>query len=83
MVAPPLFGWSAGDVVQSIRIIKKLCEAFKDVDGAETEYAEATAFLESFARILASIREFTNANPQAKYTTDIVEQIKLIDRPYA
>lgn len=77
------FGWSPGDIVQSVRIIIKLCEALREADGAEAKYSETTTLLESFARTLTSLRDFTNGNPQAKYSSGIVEQIKLNDRPYA
>ena len=78
----PAFGWSAGDIVKSIQIVVKVCEAFKEAGGATTSYAETTAFLESFARVLKSIKDFADNHASAKYTPDIVDQIKLVDGPY-
>ena len=78
----PLFGWSAGDVVQSIKIIIKIVEAFKETGGAATKFAETTAFLDHFNTTLNRIKEYASDNTQAKYSATIVDQIKLIDNPY-
>ena len=82
MVAP-LFGWSAGDIVQSIKIINKICDAFKESGHASIKYAESTAFLEGFKSILSHIKDYTNDSPAAKYTEAINEQVKLIDASYS
>lgn len=82
MVAP-VFGWSAGDIVQSIKIINKICDAFKESGHASTKYAESTAFLQGFKLILSHIKDYTNDSSTAKYTEAINEQVKLIDASYS
>lgn len=82
MVAP-VFGWSAGDIVQSIIIITKICEAFRENGGAASKYAEATSFLECFKSTLSLIKDYAISGSNAKYNTSMSEQIKLIDAPYS
>lgn len=81
MVAP-VFGWSAGDIVQSILIITKICQAIRENGGATSKYAETTAFLEGFKSTLSLIKDYTISSSNAKYTVAINQQIKLIDAPY-
>lgn len=76
------FGWSAGDIVHSIIIITKICEAFRENSGAASKYAETTAFLDGFKTTLSLIKDYTITSSNAKNTTAINEQIKLIDAPY-
>lgn len=78
----PAFGWSAGDILNSIIIITKICEAFRENGGAASKYAETTSFLEGFKATLSLIKDYTIGSSNAKYTTTINEQIKLIDAPY-
>lgn len=78
----PVFGWSAGDIVQSIIVITKICEAFRENSGAASKYAETTSFLEGFKSTLSLIRDYTISSSNAKYTTAINDAIKLIDAPY-
>ena len=79
----PAFGWSAGDIVASIKIIVEVSKAFKDAGGASSQFAETTAFLDAFEATLRRIKDYTNDNADAKYTDSIVEQVKLIDGPYS
>lgn len=79
----PAFGWSAGDIVQSIRIIIKICDAFKESGHASTKYTDSTAFLQGFQSTLSLIKDYTDDSSTAKYTTAIEEQVKLIDAPYS
>ncbi len=82
MVAPA-FGWSAGDIVTSIKIIIRISKAFKEADGAVSQFAETTAFLDAFEATLRHIKEYANENADAKYTDSIVEHVKVIDGPYS
>ena len=77
----PAFGWSAGDIVQSIVIITKICKAFQENGGAASKYAEATAFLECLKSTLILIKDYAGSN--AKYTSAMNEQIKLAAAPYS
>ncbi|KAL6719451.1 hypothetical protein ACLMJK_003691 [Lecanora helva] len=78
----PLFGWSAGDVVQSIKIITKLCRAFKEEGGSASQFSETVAFLDGFIGVLDSIKDFAGSSSNAKYSAEINTQTKLIDGPY-
>lgn len=78
----PMFGWSAGDVVVSIRIIIKICEAFNEAGGSTSRYAESTAFLEGFKVTLSKLDAYIRRNPNSEYTAEITQQLKLIDAPY-
>lgn len=49
------FGWSAGDIISSIHIIIKVCEAFKEAGGAASRYEESTTFLEGFKVTLSKL----------------------------
>lgn len=78
----PLFGWSAGDVVTSINILKAVAAAFKKATGAEKQYSETSSWLDSFASDLKRINEYTAANPTAKCTRNILEHVGKIDAHY-
>lgn len=79
----PAFGWLAGDIVTSIKIIIRISEAFTEAGGAASQFVETTAFLNAFGSTLERIKDYTNENADAKYTGSIVEQVKLIDGPYS
>ena len=79
----PAFGWSAGDIAVSIKIITKISKAFKDAGGARSQFAETTAFLDAFEATLRRVKDYIYNNADAKYTDSIVEQVKLIDGPYS
>jgi hypothetical protein len=78
----PLFGWSAGDLVTSIKILYSVASAFKDASGASSQYKETASWLESFASDLERMREYITENPDARYTKNIVEQVGRIDKYY-
>ncbi len=82
MVAPA-FGWSAGDIVTSIKILIRISEAFKDAGGAVSQFAETTAFLDTFEVTLRCIKDYTFESANAKYTDSIIGHIKVIDGPYS
>ncbi|KAE8450474.1 hypothetical protein EG329_006204 [Mollisiaceae sp. DMI_Dod_QoI] len=79
----PLFGWSAGDLVTSIKILCAIARAFKEASGAKSQYTETASWLESFASDLERIKEYITENPDARYTKNIVEQVARIDKHYA
>ena len=78
----PAFGWSAGDIISSIRIIIKICEAFKEAGGATSRYEECTAFLEGFRVTLSKLDFHIRRSPDPEYAAEISELLKLIDAPY-
>jgi hypothetical protein len=79
----PLFGWSAGDVVTSIQILCAIAGAFKEASGAKSQYRETASWLESFASDLERMKEYITENPDARYTSNMVEQVARIDQHYA
>lgn len=79
----PLFGWSVGDVVTSIKILYAIAGAFKDATGAGSQFAETSIWLESFASDLKRVTEYTSENPNARYTKNMIEQVARINDNYA
>lgn len=78
----PVFGWSAGDLVNSIHIIIKICEAFKEAGGATSRYEENMAFLEGFKATLSKLDAHRRRNPSSENAAEIAQQLKKIDVPY-
>ena len=78
----PAFGWSAGDIVNSIYLIIKICEAFKEAGGATSRYEENMVFLEGFRVILTKLDSHIQRNPNPEYAAEISQQLKYIDAPY-
>lgn len=78
-----MFGWSAGDVVNSIHIIIKICEAFKEAGGAASRYEESLAFLEGLKATLSKVDAHIHRNPNPEHAAEITQQLKLIDAPYS
>jgi hypothetical protein len=78
----PLFGWSAGDLVTSIKILCAVAGAFKDTTGAKSQYTDTATWLESFASDLKHMNEYTSQNPNARYTASIIEQVARINMHY-
>lgn len=76
-----LFGWSADDIVKSIKILTRTREALKRSGGAVSVYTKMVAFLVGFETMLRRVKEYMNRKPQAKYSADIKEHIKLIVDP--
>jgi hypothetical protein len=79
----PLFGWSAGDIVVSIKILYHVAEAFHESGGAKDQHAECSTWLKSFADDLERVKEYVDGHPDAKHTKNIKAQIKNIDPHYA
>jgi len=76
----PLFGWSAGDIVTSIKILYAIAGAFKSTTGAKSQFSETASWLELFASDLNLINNFVSANPDAKCTQNIVDHIIKINK---
>jgi hypothetical protein len=79
----PLFGWSAGDVVLSIKLLYRVSKAFRDAEGAQKQYAEVAAWLESFAGVLDRIRDFITDSPRSACVPGILKILENIDLAYA
>lgn len=79
----PLFGWSAGDIVVSIKILVAVASAFKEAKGAKSQFAESSTWLSTFASDLERIHDYTAENPDARYTANIIGLIGNIDKHYA
>lgn len=78
----PAFGWSAGDIVNSIYLIIKICEAFKEAGGATSRYEDNAVFLEGFRATLTKLDSHIRLNPNPEYAAEISQHLKLIDAPY-
>jgi hypothetical protein len=61
----PLFGWSAGDIVVSIKILDHVADAFSESGGAKDQYAETSTWLSSFTEVLERVKEHVDDNPTA------------------
>jgi hypothetical protein len=79
----PLFGWSAGDVVLSIKLLYRVSKAFRDAEGAQKQYAEVAAWLGSFAGVLDRIRDFITDSPRPACVPGILKILENIDLAYA
>lgn len=78
----PLFGWSAGDIVVSIKILSQVADAFSESGGAKDQYAETSTWLRSFAEDLERVKEYVDENPTGKYTENIRQQVSNIGPHY-
>ena len=78
----PVFVWSAGDIVVSIKILIHVGEALRESGGAKDQFAETSTWLDSFAHDLEKVREFVINSRDAKYTENLVQQIAIIDPQY-
>lgn len=57
------FGWSAGDIVTSIKIVQQIVEAFDSAKGAKKQYASSLAFLRALAPVPNRIKRYLE-NPE-------------------
>lgn len=78
----PYFGWSVGDIAVAITILYKISTAFKEAGGAVDQYSETISFLEVFALTLNRLKEYTLSNAEAKFSNDIVDQVKIVSAQY-
>ncbi len=74
-------GWSASDVVLAVKVITKVCVAFRDAGGVHDQYAAMVAFLDAFARTLQRINAYAEtlslATDGARLSADMSSQVKL------
>jgi len=82
----PLFGWSVGDVVTTIKILYAIGSTFKESTGATKQFTDTASWLESFASDLARITDLVAKyhDPQqpAQWTQNIVDHVKTINAYY-
>jgi hypothetical protein len=79
----PFFGWSAGDIVQSIRVIWTIVEAFDSAKGSKKKYAESRAFLRALVPVLQRIQQYLKNPQQDAYKNDMEVQSQIIGEAYA
>jgi|SRR5579862_4882791 len=72
------FGWSAGDITISIRIIYKVVEAFDSAKGAEKKYAASRSFLRALVPILRRIKQYVENPEEDQFKEDMIAQGKII-----
>lgn len=82
MVAPT-FGWSAGDIIQSIRVTWTIVEAFDPAKGSQKKHAESRAFLRALVPVLQRIQQYLKNPPQDAYKNDMEIQAQIIGEAYA
>jgi hypothetical protein len=77
------FGWSAGDIAVSIRVIWRLVEAFDNAKGAKKEYGASRAFLRGLIPILQRIQQYLENPEKDQFQKDMIEQGRIIGDAYA
>ena len=78
----PCFGWSAGDIVQSIRVIWVIVEAFDSAKRSKKTYVESRAFLRALAPVLQRIQQYLEKPQQDAYKKDMEVQARIIGEAY-
>ena len=82
----PGLGWSASDLVLAVKVIHKVCSAFRNAGGANEQYDSTVAFLDAFARTLERISQYIQSISFSKDGTglsdDLTAQMKLIYTEY-
>ena len=82
----PGLGWSASDLVLAVKVIHKVCCAFRNAGGANEQYASTVAFLDAFARTLERVSQYTESISSSKadagLSDDLTAQMKLIYTEY-
>lgn len=66
------FGWSAGDIVAALQLLRQVTVALKDCDGASSDYQDTASFLE----ILASTLQHLNALQAAPLDPDLAKTLQ-------
>jgi hypothetical protein len=76
------FGWSAGDIVISIKIVQQVVEAFDSAKGARKQYASSRAFLRALVPVLNRIKQYLE-NPEEDCDHEAMSsQGKIISEAY-
>ena len=75
------FGWSVSDVIAAIKIIVAVKKAFDEADGAIARYQQSTSFLDGLKVDLEHLKDYINANPNAKCSKDIELHLSKLGPP--
>jgi hypothetical protein len=75
------FGWSAGDIAQTIGLVIKVVKALDNTNGAAADYREAVAFLGHLKHTLAPLQTFSALNLYPEYGDDIRQSVEKIIEP--
>jgi hypothetical protein len=78
----PAFGWSTGDLLETIKIIYELSKGFREIGGAEDQFQLSSAWLECFGHDLTRVKEFIEQNPEASCNPGLQEKLLLIRSSY-
>jgi hypothetical protein len=75
------FGWSAGDLVASIKIVIRIAGALKESGGAKADFQEATEFLFGLEITLHNLKSISPVLtiPSQEYT--VQQEVKRISEP--
>lgn len=75
------FGWSAGDIIAGINLIKDVCQALDSAKGAAHDFQETVIFLESLEQALQSLHTLPDLSAYPSHGDQITEQVRLLKVP--
>jgi hypothetical protein len=75
------FGWSAGDIAQTVGLVIKVVKALDNTNGAAADYCEAVAFLVRLKHTLEPLQTFSALNLYPEYGDDIRQTVEKIKEP--
>lgn len=75
------FGWSVGDLVGAVQLLRKVVVALKDAGGASDEYGEEVAFLQSLAVTLRHLDALQSSRVDQEVFLNLQEHCKQVKEP--
>ena len=76
------FGWSAGDIIVSIKIIWQIVEAFDNAKGAKKQYETSRIFLRALIPVFHRIQHYLDNPEQDQDQEAMAVQGKIISEAY-
>ncbi|KAK2760870.1 hypothetical protein FQN54_002110 [Arachnomyces sp. PD_36] len=79
------FGWSVGDIIQGIRVVSSVCQAFSSTKGAEAHFADTISFLRGLRATLEAIEQHVSdadGNMKGKYSAHVLGILETIEPPF-
>lgn len=75
------FGWSVGDLVGALQLLRKVVIALKDAGGASDEYGEEVAFLQSLAVTLGHLDALQSSSVDRDVLLNLQEHSMQVREP--
>ena len=83
-------GVSISDLALAVKVIHKVCSAFRDANGADQQYAATVTFLDAFARTFERMVEYagsvtkssSSSGDDVRLSDDLTAQMRLIYAEY-